>query len=96
MQYIKYAKDRYYASSAQNAKDDEGAERAGTRALMSKVSEVIGLPMHYYVMVDFTAFQKAIDTVGGIDINVQNSVREQMLLNGQTLLFRCRHRTAEF
>ncbi|MDQ2973595.1 MAG: LCP family protein, partial [bacterium] len=42
-----------------------------------------GLPMHYYVMVDFTAFQKAIDTVGGITIDVKEPVSEQMLLNGK-------------
>lgn len=78
----KFAKDRYLNNS-QNRNDTEGAERAGTKALMDKVSEVLGVPMHYYVMVDFTAFQKAIDTVGGITIDVKNPVREQMLLNGR-------------
>ena len=46
------------------------AEQAGEAAVESKVEEITGIPMHYYVMVDFTAFEKAINIVGGIDINV--------------------------
>ena len=40
----------------------------------------MGIPIHYYVMVDFNGFKKAIDTVGGIDINVkpENTVTETL------------------
>lgn len=74
------AKNLYLKS---NPKDNEGAEKAGTKALMDAVSKILGVPMHYYVMVDFTAFQKAVDTVGGITIDVKTPVTEQMLLNGK-------------
>lgn len=49
---------------------NQRAEAAGEAAVESKVEEVTGIPMHYYVMVDFAAFEKAINIVGGVDVNV--------------------------
>lgn len=46
------------------------AEDAGFKAIEEVISSKIGIPIHYHVMVDFAGFQKAINTVGGIDINV--------------------------
>lgn len=46
------------------------AEAAGIAAVETKVEEITGIPMHYYVMVDFMAFEKAVNTVGGVDIDV--------------------------
>ena len=36
------------------------------------VSELFGLPVHYAVRVDFGGFTKAVDLVGGIDVEVEN------------------------
>jgi LCP family protein required for cell wall assembly len=38
------------------------------------VANVIGVPIHYYVVVDFSGFRQAIDAVGGIDINVPKAI----------------------
>jgi polyisoprenyl-teichoic acid--peptidoglycan teichoic acid transferase len=46
------------------------AEDAGEAAVETEVEEVLGIPIHYYVMVDFAAFEKAINIVGGVDLNV--------------------------
>lgn len=60
--------------------DDQqnAAERAGLDAIENEISEVIGIPIHYHIIIDFEGFKKAIDTVGGIDINVtkQNEIYE--------------------
>ncbi len=48
----------------------KAAEDAGFKAIEQMISNKIGIPIHYRVMVDFTGFQKAINTVGGIDIDV--------------------------
>lgn len=37
------------------------------------VSEITGLPIHYAIVVDFVVFEKIIDQLGGIDINVPRS-----------------------
>lgn len=51
-------------------KDTDKAQRAGVDAVEQVVSQVLGVPVHYYVMVDFAGFKQAVDTVGGVDINV--------------------------
>ncbi len=48
----------------------EEAEKAGLTAVKAAVEDSMGVPVHYYTMVDFEAFRRAIDTVGGITINV--------------------------
>lgn len=56
------------------------AEKAGVAAIEKEISSDMGIPIHYYVMVDFSGFKKAVDTVGGIDINVkpENTVTETL------------------
>jgi len=34
----------------------------------------LGVPVDYYVRIDFAAFQKAIDAIGGIDVNVADEI----------------------
>lgn len=46
------------------------AEAAGIKAIQETAGEVLGVPIHYYGMVDFKAFREAVDTVGGVDIMV--------------------------
>ncbi|HUS26821.1 MAG TPA: LCP family protein [Nevskiaceae bacterium] len=67
-----YANAKYRALNS-NPKDTAGADKAGINAAEQTVSKVLGVPIHYYGMVDFKAFQQAVDTVGGIDINVPAS-----------------------
>lgn len=59
-------------------------ESAGVDALKRVVSDTMGVPLHYYAMIDFAGFRKAIDTVGGVDINVteEMAVSERMRLDG--------------
>jgi LCP family protein required for cell wall assembly len=38
------------------------------------VSNVIGVPIHYYVVLDFSGFRQAVDAVGGVDINVPKAI----------------------
>lgn len=47
----------------------------GGPALAKKtVSELLDLPIHYFARIDFRGFKKAIDAVGGIDINVDKNL----------------------
>lgn len=53
---------------------NERAEQAGLAAIEAEIEEVAGIPIHYHVMVDFAAFEQAINTVGGVDINVSKEM----------------------
>jgi LCP family protein required for cell wall assembly len=57
----------------QNSKDTDAAHNAGVKVMEDMVSGIVDMPIHYYVMVDFKAFEQAINTVGGIDINVPDA-----------------------
>ena len=54
-----------------SGKSKKEAEKVGIEAIEKVVEQVSGMPVHYYSMVDFQAFQRAIDTVGGVDVNVK-------------------------
>lgn len=69
-----YANAKYKVLNGKKTSDiNERAEQAGLAAIEAEMEEVTGIPIHYYVMIDFASFEKAINTVGGIDINVQKS-----------------------
>jgi polyisoprenyl-teichoic acid--peptidoglycan teichoic acid transferase len=38
------------------------------------VQNLIGFPVHHFVLIDFDGFKKVIDTIGGIDINVTKPI----------------------
>jgi LCP family protein required for cell wall assembly len=71
-----YAKQR----AASRGSDDKTAEAAGMKAIKDEVAEVLGVPIQYYGMIDFRAFRDAVDTVGGVDIQVtdQTAVSEHL------------------
>lgn len=46
------------------------AIQAGFTMADQTIEDVTGIPIHYNVLVDFQAFRQAIDTVGGVTINV--------------------------
>lgn len=60
-----------------NPKDKEAAERAGVSSTQKIISEVLGIPIHYYSMIDFKGFKQAVDIVGGVDIDVPKALAVQ-------------------
>lgn len=46
------------------------AVEAGFKSADQAVSQVLGITIHYNAVVDFAAFKQAVDTVGGITVNV--------------------------
>jgi LCP family protein required for cell wall assembly len=73
-----YANAKYAALNKKQSASQ--AEQAGLNAIQKEIQEDIGIPIHYHVMMDFDGFQQAIDTVGGVDINVPKelAVRDNM------------------
>ena len=42
------------------------------------VSGIIGVPIHYYAVIDFSGFRSAVDSVGGVDINVPTTLSDPL------------------
>lgn len=52
---------------------NEQRENGGRDLAKSAVAEILGIPVHYSVVLDFQGFVRAIDIVGGVDVNVERT-----------------------
>ena len=62
--------------------NQSGYPGAGPGLLGDTVSKIFGQPVHAYVRVDFAAFEKTIDALGGIDVYCQRSFRDFLFNDG--------------
>lgn len=56
------------------AKDESGKINDGLSLLDKTLEPVIGIPIHYHAVVDFSAFKQGVDAVGGVTINVTDTL----------------------
>lgn len=49
----------------------------GAESLSTVIETVLGLPIHYYAVINFEIFKEAIDTVGGIEVDVENAFTDK-------------------
>lgn len=59
-----------YLGEESDSNANQNAIDAGFKSSDKVVSKVLGITINYNVLLDFQAFQQAVDTVGGISINV--------------------------
>ncbi|MBI2611796.1 LCP family protein [Candidatus Gottesmanbacteria bacterium] len=82
-------------------------KQEGGGILLSKsiVEEVIGLPIHYALVIDFSGFKQLIDEEGGIEIDVKNEFidekypiegKENDECGGKDPEFTCRYELVQF
>jgi LCP family protein required for cell wall assembly len=50
----------------------------GPALLKRTIEQNFGIPLDYYVMVDFDGFTQVIDTLGGVDVNVPRALHDTM------------------
>ncbi len=51
-----------------------GGGNAGAQAIKLGIAQLLGIPIHYYVLVDMAGFVDVVDAIGGIDIYVAKRV----------------------
>jgi LCP family protein required for cell wall assembly len=56
--------------------DKNGYPGGGPALAMKTVQYNLGVPVHFYVRVDFDGFQRIVDTLGGIDIDVPQAIND--------------------
>ncbi len=78
--------------------------KEGLNLSKSTVSNILSIPVHYSLVVDFSGFKNVIDVLGGIEVDVQNSFvdekypitgKENDLCDGDKT-FKCRYETIKF
>lgn len=74
--YNDYMEKSCKKKDASQCKND--AMISGASLTRQTVSEVFDLPIHYYVVVDFVGFEKLVDQLGGLDINVEKTLYDPL------------------
>jgi len=79
-------------------------EGGGLILAKSTVEEIVGVPVHYGIVIDFSGFIKIVDVIGGIEVDVDRDFvdekypipgRENDLCDSDPL-FACRYETIKF
>lgn len=60
-----------YATGVTSKSEDGGSE-----LLKKTVSNILDIPIHYYVKADFSGFTKLVDNLGGVDVNVEKAISD--------------------
>ena len=83
---------------------NQKAEGGGQILAKATVEGIVGVPIQYVVVVDFSGLSKVVDLLGGVEVNVENSFvdehypvagREADLCGGDPTLA-CRYETVKF
>jgi LCP family protein required for cell wall assembly len=72
---------------SQNPKNLSAAENAGFKEVCNIVQQYLGVQMNYYAMIEFSAFQQAVDTLGGINVTLSQSYSDPTMLIGSKYLY---------
>ncbi len=73
-----WVKDSRGAKSKINAvytlnKEDQSDIVTGGEAIMQVASDVLGVPVHYYSVINFELFKDVVDILGGVEVEVERS-----------------------
>ncbi len=69
--YVKNPQSSSYMKiNAVHAYRENTSQGEGLLDLKKKVEEITGLPIHYYARVDFQAFKRIVDEIGGVRITI--------------------------
>jgi LCP family protein required for cell wall assembly len=60
----------------QQGQEEAEASRLALEHLKADIGTALGIPIHYVVKVDFTAFEEVIDALGGVEMVVQETIHD--------------------
>ena len=60
----------------------------GPELARKTVENFLGIPIQYYVLLDFTTFEKLIDTIGGVDVSVSSEITIDPLGHHNTVVLK--------
>jgi|GEM_PF-239504 len=55
--------------------------------LAEEITAILGVPIHYTVKVNFNGFVKIVDAIGGVTVDVENSIHDPYYPKGETIYF---------
>jgi len=67
-----------YAAGYNSEKSNDKKADAGAKMTVQVVEGVVGVPIHYYVNVDFVGFKDLVDSLGGVTVDVDQDLYDPM------------------
>ena len=64
-------------NTAHSTGDEKNYPGGGVALAKKTVWYCLGVPVHYYVRINFTGFERLIDAIGGITINVEKAIHDE-------------------
>lgn len=80
--YVKIPDNGSSKINTAHAYAEDRKEGSGPEVIKETVSGALGIPIHYFVRVDFSGFKEIIDNLGGITVNVQEDLYDPLFPNG--------------
>lgn len=75
--YVQVPGEEYYTKiNAVHAYGESKKTDHGPEVLRTKVEEITGLPLHYFIRIDFIAFKHIVDAVGGITVTNEQAFHD--------------------
>jgi LCP family protein required for cell wall assembly len=71
-----YYENKLNALLSEASADPERFPLGGVSTLKATISELLGVPVHYFAAIDFDGFQQTIDSVGGVDVEVERPISD--------------------
>lgn len=69
---------------------------AGGQLAMKAVAQVLGIPIDYWISMDFVGFKQFIDAIGGVDVNVEKAFVDYQYPNNDDASVDPSYRTVRF
>jgi LCP family protein required for cell wall assembly len=63
-----------YGKQQAKGKTEAQKDEAGLELLDKTLSPIIGVPIHYHTVVNFTAFKQTVNAIGGVSVNVPETL----------------------
>ncbi|MFL0251207.1 LCP family protein [Clostridium neuense] len=71
---ISIPRDTKIKINGKNAKINSAVPIGGAKLLADEVQGILGININYYMQVDYAAFRSIIDSLGGIDVDIENEM----------------------
>lgn len=68
-----------YGKQESAAKDEAGKQKDAIELLDKTLEPVLGIPIHYHAVMDFTAFKQLVDAVGGVTVDVPEQLYDPFI-----------------
>jgi LCP family protein required for cell wall assembly len=60
---------------------------AAMNVVKETVSKITGIPIQYYIKINFQGFEKIVDSLGGVDVNVEKDIYDPEYPRGETIYY---------